>query len=157
MPNILIKVPKNAFDLAGREKLGRGIHAAAKAVEGWGDDPRQEALTWVLIEEVPSGNLFVGGADQSSRYLPVIVFFYPPAGVLGPDSRAKSVALIHAAVSAAKSVDDKRMVLTSIMIWDVADGTWGANGQLWRLPDFARAAGYRHLQHLLAPHAVEAS
>jgi phenylpyruvate tautomerase PptA (4-oxalocrotonate tautomerase family) len=103
MPNMIIKVPEGAFDAAGREKLGQGVHAAAKAVEGWGDDPRQEALTWVLVEEVSSGNLFVGGADHSARYIPVIVFFYPPAG-------------------AAKSADDPRMVLTSIMIWDVPTG-----------------------------------
>ena len=61
MPNILIKIPKGAFDAVGRAKLGQGVHAAAKAVEGWGDAPRQEALTWVLVEEVPTGNLFVGG------------------------------------------------------------------------------------------------
>jgi hypothetical protein len=36
------------------------------------------------------------------------------------------------------------------MIWDVADGTWGANGQIWCLPDFARAGGYKHLCHLVA-------
>ena len=45
MPNIVVKVPEGAFDAAARAALGRGIHAAAKAVEGWGDDPRQEALT----------------------------------------------------------------------------------------------------------------
>ena len=151
MPNIIVKVPVGAFDAARREQLGKGVHAAAKAVEGWGDDPRQEALTWVLVEEIPSGNLFVGGADQSARYIPVIVFFYPPAGVIDVDGREKAVQLINAVAGAAKRADDPRLVLTSIMIWDVADGTWGANGQIWRLPDFARSAGYKHLQHLVAP------
>lgn len=42
---------------------------------GWGDDPRQEVITWVLIEEVKPGCLFAGGADQTSRIIPVIVFF----------------------------------------------------------------------------------
>jgi len=84
MPNIIVKVPEGAFDEAGRAALGKGIHAAAKAVEGWGDDPRQEVITWVLIEEVKPGCLFAGGADQTSRIIPVIVFFYPPAGVIRP-------------------------------------------------------------------------
>ncbi len=39
--------------------------------------------------------------------------------------------------------------MTSVMIGDVPDGAWGANGQIWRLPDFAKAAGYKHLQHLV--------
>jgi hypothetical protein len=30
---------------------------------------------------------------------------------------------------------------------EVADGAWGANGNLWHLGDFAKAAGYGHLQH----------
>jgi hypothetical protein len=37
-------------------------------------------------------------------------------------------------------------LLTSIMLHDVADGTWGANGTIWRLSDIAAAAGYAHLQ-----------
>jgi len=30
-----------------------------------------------------------------------------------------------------------------------ASAKWGANGQILRLPDFAKAAGYKHLQHLV--------
>lgn len=150
MPNIIVKVPEGAFDQSARDALGRGIHAAAKAVEDWGDDPRQEAVTWIVIEEVKAGYLFAGGVDQTSRVIPVIVFFYPPAGVIDEAGRAKAVQLVHEAVANAKPTSDPRPVMTSVMMWDVADGTWGANGQLWRLPDFARAAGYRHLQHLVA-------
>ena len=154
MPNIIVKVPEGAFDEAGRAALGKGIHAAAKAVEGWGDDPRQEALTWVLVEEVKPGCLFAGGTDQTARIIPVIVFFYPPAGVIDEAGRAEVMRRVHQAVTAAKSTSDPRPVATSIMVWEVADGTWSANGQLWRLPDFARAAGYRHLQHLIEPTAT---
>jgi hypothetical protein len=41
-------------------------------------------------------------------------------------------------------------VITSVMITDIDDGHWGARGAIWRLPDLARAAGYKHLQHLVA-------
>jgi phenylpyruvate tautomerase PptA (4-oxalocrotonate tautomerase family) len=148
MPNIIVKVPEGVFDTSARATLAKATHAAAKTVEGWGDDPRQEALTWVLIEEVANGNFFVGGADQSSRVIPVIVFCYPPAGVISGDSRATAVKLFHDAISSAKQTSDARPVLTSIMLWDVANGTWGANGKIWQLTDFAKAAGYKHLQHL---------
>jgi phenylpyruvate tautomerase PptA (4-oxalocrotonate tautomerase family) len=150
MPNIIVKIPEGAFDEAGRMALGKGIHAAAKAVEGWGDDPRQEALTWVLVEEVKPGCLFAGGIDQTLRIIPVIVFFYLPAGVIDQAGRVEAIKRVHQAIAAAKSASDPRQVATSITIWEVADGTWGGNGQLWRLPDFARAAGYKHLQHLVS-------
>jgi hypothetical protein len=84
------------------------------------------------------------------RIIPVIVFFYPPAGVIDPAGRVEAIKRVHQAIAAAKSASDPRQVATSIMIWEVADGTWGGNGQLWRLPDFARATGYKHLQYLVS-------
>lgn len=32
--------------------------------------------------------------------------------------------------------------MTSIVISDVMDGTWAANGDIWHLADFIRVAGY---------------
>ena len=46
--------------------------------------------------------------------------------------------------------DDKRQLATSVVLHEVADGAWGASGVIWKLPDFARAAGFEHLQHLAA-------
>jgi hypothetical protein len=45
--------------------------------------------------------------------------------------------------------DDGRFVTTSVIISPVADGSWGIAGRICRLPDFARTAGYEHLQHLV--------
>jgi len=156
MPNIIVKVPEGVFDADAREALAKGITAAAKTVERIGDDPRQEFLTWVAIEEVKAGYLFAGGNDPLSRVVPVIVLFYPPEGVIDEAGRTDAVRLVQEAVASAKPAGDARPVMTSVIVADVADGTWGANGQLWRLPDFARAAGYKHLQHLVEPAASAA-
>jgi phenylpyruvate tautomerase PptA (4-oxalocrotonate tautomerase family) len=150
MPSIIVKVPEGAFDAAGRERIAKGITAAAKSAEKIGDDPRQEFTTWLVIEEVKAGYFFAGGNDPVAQVLPVIVFFYAPAGVLDEADRATAVQLIHTAVSVAKPNADPRPVMTSVIVFDVPDGTWGGSGVLWRLPDFARAAGYKHLQHLTA-------
>jgi phenylpyruvate tautomerase PptA (4-oxalocrotonate tautomerase family) len=148
MPNIIVKVPEGVFDDKARQALGAGIHTAAKAAEQFGDEPMQEFLTWMVIEEVKAGYLFAAGADPLKHFIPVIVFFYPPGGVLDTVGHAKAVKGVHDAVANTKPEGDPRVVVTSVMMWDVPDGTWGANGQLWTLPDFARAAGYKHLQHL---------
>jgi len=149
MPNIIIKIPEGVFDAAARETLAAAVHGAAKAVERWGDEPRQESLTWIVLEEVKAGYLFAGGRDPLSRAIPVIVLVYPPAGVIDDAGRADLVRRIHAAIAATKPAADTRLVMTSVIIREVADGTWGASGTLWHLPDFARAAGYAHLQHLV--------
>jgi phenylpyruvate tautomerase PptA (4-oxalocrotonate tautomerase family) len=153
VPNIIVKVPEGVFDDAARQALATGIHAAAKAAEQFGDEPMQEFLTWVVIEEVKAGGIFAGGADPLRSFIPVIVFFYPPGGVLDAAGHAVAVKRVHEAVAAAKPEGDPRAIVTSVMMWDVPDGTWGANGQLWTLPDFVRAAGYKHLQHLAVPAA----
>jgi phenylpyruvate tautomerase PptA (4-oxalocrotonate tautomerase family) len=149
MPNIIVKIPEGVFGEPARKVLATGIHAAAKAVEQFGDEPMQEFLTWVVIEEVKEGYLFAGGANPLAQFIPVIVFFYPPGGVIDAAGHADTVKRMHEAVANAKPEGDTRLVVTSVMMWDVPEGAWGANGQLWALPDFVRAAGYKHLQHLV--------
>jgi phenylpyruvate tautomerase PptA (4-oxalocrotonate tautomerase family) len=150
MPNIIVKVPEAAFDAAGYDRLAKGITAAAKTVEQIGDDPRQEFLTWVVIEEIKAGRFFAGGHDAVAHVLPVIVLFHVPAGVIDEAGRAEAVRLIQAAVAAARSDGDRRPVMTSVIVSEVADATWGVSGALWRLSDFTKAAGYKHLQRAAA-------
>jgi len=137
MPNILVKIPANTFDGDARAALARRITHAAAQAEQIADDPRSRATTWVLVEEVPAGAWWCGGADMSAHIVPCLAIAHVPAGVLDAAARALPGA-------------DGRRVVTSVMLHDVADGTWGVNGALWALPDFARAAGYAHLQHLVA-------
>ena len=149
MPTIIVKVPPRVFDLAARSRMAQGLTAAAKTAEQGGDDPRHALLTWVLIDEIAPGDVFVAGGDPPERMIPVVVLFHYPQGVLDEASRTDAVRLIHEAVAAAKPPADPRAVITSVILTEVADGTWGASGVLWRLPDFAKAAGFKHLQHLV--------
>ncbi|CAN5865878.1 hypothetical protein BH11PSE1_BH11PSE1_11840 [soil metagenome] len=149
MPTIIAKVPQGVFDAPARARLARGLTAAAKAAEQGGDDPRHALVTWVLIDEVAPGGLFAGGGEALERMIPVVVLFHYPQGVLDDPARALAVRLIQEAAAAAKPAADPRPVMTSAILTEVADGTWGATGVLWRLPDFAKAAGFKHLQHLV--------
>lgn len=73
---------------------------------------------------------------------------YLPEGVLTDSSRALYVEELHEAFKNSIPFDDKRQVASSVVLHEVPDGTWGANGVIWRLPQFAKAAGFVHLQHL---------
>lgn len=149
MPTILIKVPQDAFPLEARKRLLHLVSDAAANTEHMPPDPTKRALTWVVIDEVEPGMLSCAGVDMTSQLLPCIALVYVPQGVLDAPSRALYVQRVHAAFAQVKPLTDKRRLVTSVMLHDVVDGTWGASGDIWTLPEFAKAAGYGHLQHLV--------
>lgn len=149
MPNILLKIPKDAFPGPARAALVQRINAAAAEAEQIAADPAQRALCWVVVDEVETGLCTLGGVDMSARLVPCVAVFYVPAGVLDDAARARYVELVHGAFLQALPDGDRRTPVSSIVLHDVADGAWGANGAIWTLPILAREAGYRHLQHLV--------
>lgn len=149
MPNILVHIPKGAFPGAARAALARRIDDAAAAAEQIPAEPRKRLLCWVLIDEIDAGAWTCGGADVTARMLPCVAIVYVPAGVLDDASRAAYVQALHDAFEQSRPAGDEHPLASSVMLHEVADGTWGANGAVWRLPDFAKAAGYAHLQHLV--------
>ena len=150
MPNILLKVPKNTFPDKARANLVQRINAAAAEVEQIAADPTKRALCWVVIDEVENGLCTLGGADMGTRLIPCVAVIYVPAGVLDHSARARYVELVHKAFEQALPDGERRKLVSSVVLHDVADGAWGANGAIWTLPIFAREAGFGHLQHLAA-------
>lgn len=149
MPNIFIHIPKDSFPGEARTALTRRINAAAASAEQIPAEPRKRMLCWVLIDEVDSGSWTCGGADVTSQLLPCMVMVYLPAGVLDNASRTHYVQALHEAFKQSLPIDEKRQVISSVVLHEVPDGTWGANGAIWRLPQFAKDAGFAHLQHLV--------
>jgi phenylpyruvate tautomerase PptA (4-oxalocrotonate tautomerase family) len=146
MPNIHIKVPQGAFSVAQRQQLATHVNAAAARYEQMPNDPKKQFVNWIAVDEVATGMLTCGGADMTAHVLPCMAMIYLPAGVLDAAARAGYVNAVHLSFAAALGADEKRQLATSVILHEIADGQWGANGQVWRLPDFARAAGYAHLQ-----------
>lgn len=151
MPNIVLKIPKNSFPGEHRAVLVKGINAAAAAAEGMPADPQKRFLCWVLIDEVEPGNWICGGADVTSVFLPCLAIVHIPDGVLDAAARTRYAQLLQAAFQEAMPPLDRRQLTTSTVFNAVADGAWGVNGAVWHLPQFAKAAGYAHLQHLVGP------
>lgn len=149
MPNILIKLPQDTFSVDQRKALAAQICELAAMVEQIPSDTKKRFLCWVSIDEIPRGMLTCGGADMTNQVLPCIAMVYLPAGVLDAASRARYVAAMHTALAGLVTVEEKRQLATSVILHEIPDGQWGANGKLWRLPDFAKAAGYAHLQSLI--------
>jgi phenylpyruvate tautomerase PptA (4-oxalocrotonate tautomerase family) len=148
MPNIIVKLPKGSFTADAKAALAKGITDAAIAAEKLPDRPESRFLCWVTLEDVEPSQFFCGGVDVTAVAVPLIVQLFVPRGVLNGSDRADYVEMIHAACMNALKTEERK-IFTSIIIHEVEEGMWGANGSIWRLPDFARAAGYVHLQDLL--------
>jgi phenylpyruvate tautomerase PptA (4-oxalocrotonate tautomerase family) len=149
MPNIFIKVPHGIFSVDQRKALAKKMDAVVAENEQMPDDAKQRFVNWVVIDEVAQSMFTCGGVDATSLALPCIAMVYLPAGVLNAASRASYVAAMHAAFAAVLPPEEKRALATSVILQEIADGQWGANGNVWRLPDFAKAAGYAHLQSMI--------
>jgi phenylpyruvate tautomerase PptA (4-oxalocrotonate tautomerase family) len=150
MPNILIKVPHGAFSEQQRQSLAKSVNQVAVQAEQMPDVAAKQFVNWITVDEVVAGQFTCGGQDMTRHVLPCIAMVYLPSGVLDGASRASYVQALHAAFAAALAPDEKRQLATSVILHEVPEGQWGANGKLWRLPDFAKAAGYAHLQVLNA-------
>ncbi|WP_411849637.1 hypothetical protein ACLB90_11590 [Stenotrophomonas sp. LGBM10] len=146
MPNITLRLPATAFDAARCARLLQAVHAAAVRACGLGNDPRQQALCWVMLEHTAPGQWLCGGHDPLAHAIPCQVHVLAPAGVLDAAHRAAYARALHDAIAAGVGADEPRRMITSIVIEDVADGHWAVNGQVWQRDDFVRAAGYAHLQ-----------
>lgn len=149
MPHICVHIPEGTFPGDARAALVRRINQAAAQAEQIPNDPRQRALCWVLVEEVRPGAWTCGAADLGAHLLPCTARVYVPAGVLDEHSRAAYVQGLHEAFERALPAGEQRRLATSVTLHEVPDGAWGVNGSLWRLPEFAQAAGFAHLQHLV--------
>jgi phenylpyruvate tautomerase PptA (4-oxalocrotonate tautomerase family) len=148
LPNILVKLPKDSFPNQHRETLVRLLNDAAASAEQIPDDPKKRTLCWVVVDEVAPGFWTCGAIDVTAQLLPCVAMIYLPAGVLDGAARARYVGLVHDAFRQALPPADQRRLATSVIVHDVAEGSWGVNGAIWRLPDFAEAAGFAHLKSL---------
>lgn len=146
MPNILIHLPAGAYPDASRQDLVRHINEAAALAEQLPEHPRHRAMCWVLVQELSAGQWTCGGQDVTDRVLPCMARVSVPAGVLDDASRALYVKAMQHAFEQALPAGEQRVLQLSVILEEVPDGFWGVNQQLWRLPDFALAAGFKHLQ-----------
>jgi phenylpyruvate tautomerase PptA (4-oxalocrotonate tautomerase family) len=150
LPNIFVKLPKDSFPAQHRETLVRLLNDAAANAEQIPEDAKKRFLCWVVVDEVAPGYWACGGIDMTAQVVPCVAMIYLPAGVLDAAARSRYVSLVHDAFRQAFPSADPRHLTTSVIVHDVPDGSWGANGEIWRLPEFADAAGFAHLQSLIS-------
>ena len=135
MPMIDLTVETDALDEAAREQLARDLLAALLRWEGAPDNSRSRSLAWAFVHVVD--RIVVGEPTSSQPHYRVGV--RTPAGALDDRRRegliAEATALVLNAEGLSPQPDDAFRVW--VILDEVADGSWGAQGKVWRLTDIA--------------------
>lgn len=148
MPIVHVRIPEGIFDAAAIQALGEGVTKAAADAERIPDDPNRRRATWVLIDEVKPSHWFAAGASQTrSDFIGAIANLYPPEGVLDLAKKNEFAAAFDKVVKDTVPVGDSRPVLTTCVVADVPDGSYGVLGRIFHLSDFVAMGGYEHLQN----------
>ena len=149
MPIATVRVPSDCFDDELRRAIVYDLTAAIADAEQIPTDPEIQGQVVILWDEIDAPHVHVNGVEVAAFGVPVFVDIQPPAGALEQERMDVFVEAVDRSFRDHPPVDG-RHVFTSVIVSDVADGRWGIDGQVRHLADFARAAGYRHLQHLVS-------
>ncbi|MEM8618568.1 MAG: tautomerase [Actinomycetota bacterium] len=149
MPIATVRVPSDSFDDDLRRAIVNDLTSAIADAEQIPTEPEIQGQIVILWDEIDAPHVHVNGAEVAEFGVPVFVDIQPPAGAL---EQARMDAFVEAVDRSFRDHPpaDGRPVFTSVIVSDVGDGRWGIDGQVRHLGDFARAAGYRHLQHLVS-------
>ena len=151
MPLLRLSATPGAFDDAARSLFVRAVTVAACAAEQLPDVPEARARAVVLWHQLEPGEVAWGAELRDDHVRAVFADYLVGDGVLDPVGRERFAADFHSAALSGAPPGDTRQTFTSVVFTDVAEGRWGRDGSVQRLPAMAHAAGFRHLAEIAAP------
>jgi len=133
MPMIDLPLPDGALDAPTRDRLVDDLLAVLLRWEGAPDNERSKSLAWAFVHVADS----ITAASSPSGRHHYRVEVRTPHGALNDVRRAGLVAEVTALVLRAEgtpmSPDDAFRVW--VILSEVAEGSWGAEGRIWRFAD----------------------
>ncbi|WP_114238777.1 4-oxalocrotonate tautomerase [Dyella sp. C9] len=148
MPIIHVFYPKGMLDTNRKALLAEQLSAIMLAMEGGFGTRAGYGLATVLMTEVPSTDWWVGGlTDDTFVAAPgkLIARVSIPEGYMSQPHKSWVHYEVHAAVLATIADPDGEPQGGSIqvIIEEIKEGQWGANGQTISLADMADAVGLK--------------
>ena len=148
MPLLRVSVTPGAFGDAQRQALVERLTDAACRAESVPDEPSARARAVLIWEELAPGTLYWGAAVADELVIGVFVTYRVSDGVLDPVRRQGFSQAVDTAVAEVVAPADRRTTFTSVIFDEVAEGRWGRDGAVRRLPEMALAAGFEHLRSI---------
>lgn len=142
MPLIDVAYPEGAVAPGAREPLVNDLTTVLLRAERAPDTEFFRGVTWVYLHELPVGGVFAGGRPVAAPTVRVDVT--TPAGALSDRRRGELVAEATRVVREHAGIPEAEALRVWVLCHEVAEGSWGAAGQVVRFAALrAAAAGER--------------
>jgi phenylpyruvate tautomerase PptA (4-oxalocrotonate tautomerase family) len=130
-----LTLPRNALPLDTRERLVDDLLTTLLRWERAPDNARSKSLAWAFVHIADS----VTVASSPSGLPHYRVGITTPQGALDDDRRAGLVADVTELVLRAEGspVTPEHAFRVWVLLDEVAEGSWGAEGRIWRFRDIA--------------------
>jgi phenylpyruvate tautomerase PptA (4-oxalocrotonate tautomerase family) len=138
MPKIDFTFTAGSLDDEAKQTLPGQLAAALLRWEGAPDTAFFRSISWTHVHELPADAVHTadGVAEQSQFIVDVSV----PQGALSDRRKAGLVEEATSLVRAAAGLGDEDAIRVWVLIHDVAEGSWGAGGQVIRFEQLKEAA-----------------
>jgi phenylpyruvate tautomerase PptA (4-oxalocrotonate tautomerase family) len=145
MPLIRIQHRTDLFSREQKQQLAERLTQLLLDVEGGHDTPAGRTLAYVVFVDVPGDQWFVGGRSDTTYQIGnerILVDVTVPEASTSQSHKTR----IHRAINAALAevlgwLPDTPQMNAWVIVHEVAEGHWGANGSTFGLAQIAVFAG----------------
>jgi phenylpyruvate tautomerase PptA (4-oxalocrotonate tautomerase family) len=142
MPLIELTYPEGALTPEARDTLADDLTTAILQAERAPREGFFRTVTWVTVHELPATHVYTNGAPAEKPVFRVDAI--TPGGALSDRRREEFVVSATDAVKRAAGVPDEEGLRIFVLHHEVAEGSWGAAGQVVRFSELReRAAAER--------------
>ena len=149
MPVFEITYPEGELDPETRTQLMDDLTTALLRAERAPDTDFFRGVTWSFVNEIPGDRVLAGGSPVEKPIFKVD--FTTPQGALSDRRRGELVADATRLVREAAGIPEDEGLRVWVLLHEVAEGSWGAAGQVIRFEELRAAAKAEREKAEVAP------
>ena len=138
MPVFEITYPQGALTPDARDQLMEDLTTALLRAARAPDTEFFRNVTWSYVHELPAGSVLAAGRPVEHPTFKIDVT--TPEGALSDRRRAELVEAATGAVREAAGIPEEEGLRVFVLMHEVAEGSWGAAGQVIRFEQLRETA-----------------
>jgi phenylpyruvate tautomerase PptA (4-oxalocrotonate tautomerase family) len=138
MPVFEVTYPEGALSADARAKMLEDLTTALLRAERAPDTDFFRNVTWSYVHELPAGSVNAAGRPVEAPTFKIDVT--TPQGALSDRRREELVAAATSIVREAAGIPDDEALRVWVLMHEVAEGSWGAGGQVIRFEQLREIA-----------------
>jgi phenylpyruvate tautomerase PptA (4-oxalocrotonate tautomerase family) len=149
MPIFEVTYPEGALSTEARSRLMKDLTAALLKAERAPDTDFFRSVTWSYVHELPAGAVHAAGEPVAEPTFKIDVT--TPQGALSDRRREELVAEATRIVREAAGIANEDALRVWVLMHEVAEGSWGAGGQVVRFEQLREIAASQREAAVAAP------